>query len=124
MENLIIESTVQSPQVRFLLEGELYIEGISMPDNVNQFYTPLFDWTSAYISTNPSQINVTLFIDYLNTSSTRVLIDFLRHLKSLCTTTTDLKIIWKFESDDDDMLELGEEIELVSSSKFEYQAVD
>ncbi len=122
MENLIIERTVQTPEVRFLTSGELTLEGISMPDNVNQFYTPLFDWVTLFMAANPNEINIMLWIDYLNTSSTRVLIDFLKHLKSLTNPKTPLKIVWKYESDDDDMLELGEEIALVSGVEFEYQS--
>jgi len=124
MEDLNIERTDQSLEVRFDNTGELLISGISTPDNVTNFYTPLFNWLKEFSKTNPERIKLEMFIDYLNTSSTRVIIEFLIMFSELKSKGTELNIIWKYEEDDEDMLELGEEISLVSKLDMTFESVE
>lgn len=42
MENLIIESALKSPEVKFNINGELLIAGKSIPEDPILYYKPLF----------------------------------------------------------------------------------
>ena len=42
MENLIIESALKSPEVKFNINGELLIAGKSIPEDSILYYKPLF----------------------------------------------------------------------------------
>jgi len=124
MKDLIIEKTDQSLEVFFSHKGTLLLKGISTPDHVNRFFEPLFEWVREFSKTNPKQVTLEMMIDYLNTSSTRVLIELITLINELQKKGTKVKFIWKYESDDEDMKELGEDLELVSGAKFEFEGVE
>ncbi len=122
MNNLYIKPTLSTPLIDFKTTGNLYIEGISTPENVSEFYKQAFDWIKNFKSTK-KDINFSMFFNYLNTSSTRMLVDLILNLKQLKEEGINVNFIWKYEDDDDDMLEMGEELELVTDIKFEFKRV-
>jgi len=123
MENLNIKATDQSLQIDFKTDGILTLKGISTPDNVTDFFNPVFNWVKEYSESNPSQLNLDMYIDYLNTSSTRVLVEFLALVRSIKDKGVSTSVIWKYEEDDEDMLELGEEIGVISEIDMNFVAV-
>lgn len=120
MENLTFEKTPQTPQVYLNTSGELSIKGISTPHNVQKFYQQVFDWLNEYKNTNPKTINLTLEIEYLNTSSSRIFVELLVLVKSFKDTGTNLSITWRYEEDDEDIYDLGEDLRLSSKTEFKY----
>ena len=124
MENLYIEKTNQSMEVDFNKNGKLSLKGVSTPDHVNRFFGPLFEWVNELKEEKVEQVELTMLIDYLNTSSTRVLIEFLALVGSLEKNNTAVSIIWEYDLEDEDMLELGEDLALVSGVEFIYKGVN
>jgi len=123
MENYYIEQTDQSPEVKFNLDGKFELNGISTPDHINRFYTPVFDWLKNYKDSSPKAIDFKMLINYLNTSSTRILVELLVLVNSFKDNNVDVNLTWKYEDDDEDMLELGEELELAADIKFIFEAI-
>ncbi len=124
MENLFIEKTNQSLEVDFKTSGELFLKGVSTPDHVNRFFEPLFEWVKNYKEKGENDVKLEMFIDYLNTSSTRVLIELIGLVESLKNNGIGVTIVWLYDADDEDMLELGEDLALISEAKFEYKGVE
>ncbi|NOQ76149.1 MAG: DUF1987 domain-containing protein [Crocinitomix sp.] len=123
MENLHIAGTDQSPEVTFNSNGVFSFTGISTPDHANKFYTPLFEWLKTFGESNPKTVDFELFIDYLNTSSTRILVEMLILVNSFKNKGTNVTLRWKYEEDDDDIFEFGEEMEMVAGVEFDFIAV-
>lgn len=123
MENLIIDKTNQTPGIIFKTNGDLLINGISTPDNVQKLFQPVFIWLNEFQSTKPLVVNLTLEIDYLNTSSTRILVELLVLINSFKQHDAKINIVWCYEEGDDDMLELGEDLQLSSKSTFAFKAI-
>jgi hypothetical protein len=111
MNDLLILQTQETPQITFTSLGNLEITGISIPENVNNFYKPIFDWLDRFGDTKPKKITLTLDLEYMNTSSTRVVLQILNKLKAFNSNGSSLSIVWKYEEDDADMKELGEDLE-------------
>lgn len=124
MGNLFIEGTDQTLEVNFKIDGKLRLQGISTPDHVNHFFDPLFQWIKDFEKTQPKTIEIELFIDYLNTSSTRILVEFLSLLNDIREKGVEVKALWKYEDDDEDMFEFGEELALTSGLPLEYKGVE
>ncbi len=122
MENLYISSTIKTPLIDFKTNGELLIKGISTPEDVVEFYEPIYKWINQFKSTK-KDITFTLYIEYLNTSSSSTIIDLILKLKHLREERVKVNFIWKYDHDDDDMLEMGEDIELITNTKFEFKPV-
>jgi len=123
MENLYLAKTNQSMEVDFNTNGKLILQGVSTPDHVNRFFGPLFEWVKALKESKKKEVSFEMFIDYLNTSSTRVLIELISLVNSLKEDGTSVEITWKYDEEDEDMLELGEDLALISEAEFIYQGV-
>ena len=122
MENLIIASTLKSPEVKFNTNGDLLIAGKSIPEDSNSYYKPLFAWLEEFKQTSPSAINLTLKLDYMNTSSVRIVLRFLQNLVAMSKENVALKIKWIYDFDDDDICEQGEIIQ--ESIKYPIEMVE
>lgn len=123
MENLIIEKTKQSPAVVFQSDGNLLIKGISNINLTQKFYEPVFDWLKNFKKLQPKQIKLILEIYYLNTSSALILVEFLKTINSFKEEGSKLNITWRYEEDDEDILDLGEDIQLTTKSEFEFKMI-
>ena len=117
MESIIIEATHSTPAVNFNSDGRLMIEGRSLPEDVNKFYTPLLEWTAKLIA---ECVKVDINLEYLNSASSKKLIDLLKILDAN-SKIKSLIINWHYEEGDDDTLETGQIFEeVLIRAKFHY----
>ena len=90
--------------------GILEMEGESYPENAIDFFQPVFVWIKTYISTLGKGIVLNLKLNYLNTSSTKCILDIFEMLEQYHIDGGDVQINWYYAEDDEDILEMGEEI--------------
>ena len=111
MENLVISPSKSTLGINFDVDsGILDMNGSSYPENAMEFFQPLYDWLKAYLDTKPHEIVLNLKINYLNTSSTKCVLDLMEILDNYYTDNSNIKIHWFYEEDDEDILELGQDI--------------
>jgi len=109
MKNLIIEPTEKTLKIHFNAEkGFLEIEGVSYPESSRQFFQILNEWIESYISNIGKAVTLNLKIQYLNSTSTKYMMDFLSILESFYKKGGDVNVKWYYE-EGDDMEEMGEE---------------
>lgn len=110
MEALDIRATNDTPKVLFDPENGVFeISGRSLPEDVVSFYQPLIDWLEDY-KDNPN--NVTEFVFkyvYFNTATSKLIQDILIKLEEIHEAGHKVQILWYYEEEDEDMLDLGEE---------------
>ena len=104
LENLYIEATKNCPEIKSE-NGEMKISGKCYPENSRKFFDPLL---AAIDNGNGDLREVTIQIDYINSSSTLMLIKLLKKLKS---NLDDITINWITEIDDEEMEQIGQEVE-------------
>lgn len=111
MENLKIEGTKTKPQIDFNAEtGKLLIGGESYPENAIEFYKTVQDWLTNYLVENKSKaIEFNFKMVYFNTSSSKAILDILDILEKHHKKGWNIKVIWQYEEDDEDIQESGEE---------------
>jgi hypothetical protein len=120
MENLIIKSTDDTPEVNFGTNGSLVISGRSLPEDAASFYSPLIEWLNAYEAGNISTpVTFDMKLEYFNTASSKMLLDIFNKLESLAQNGGSAKVNWHYPDGDDDMLEAGEEYAELVEIKFE-----
>ncbi|GAK50103.1 hypothetical protein U14_01329 [Candidatus Moduliflexus flocculans] len=111
MENLRIERRRDSLGVVFDAEtGILTMTGSSYPENPVEFFAPLYAWLKTFIATVNRPLIVNITISYLNTSSSKCLLDFLEILDKHYEAGGSVTVNWHYEEGDEDMLETGEEL--------------
>jgi hypothetical protein len=111
MEDLTVEATKSTPSV-FLdaSRGLLEIKGKSYPENASKFYLPILDTVRCFLeSTSPALFRVTLEIIYLNSSSSKALLNLLDMLDRAAKTGREVVITWRYHEEDLTSLECGDE---------------
>lgn len=120
MENLIIAPGIKTPSINFLLEnGLLEIRGKSIPENSIEFYRPIYEWIDAYVLQAQPKTQVTIGLEYFNTSSSKCLLDIFRKLENLHKSAkSEVTINWLYEEEDEDMMEAGDDYQTIVKVPF------
>jgi hypothetical protein len=111
MENLTVEPTKSTPSI-FLdaQRGTLELKGKSYPENAAKFYTPVLEKIRSFLdSINPPHLEVTLEIIYLNSSSSKAILNLLDMLDGFARSGREVVINWRYHEEDETALECGEE---------------
>jgi len=123
MQKLVIKETKQSPSV--ILDptgGPSEIKGSSFLDNAHEFYTPLITWLKDYAKKPSGDTKITFELTYINTSSQRMLFDFLKELNVLHKAGNNVHIDWLYDENDYDLRDVGED--LLSFMDFSYKIIE
>lgn len=99
-------------------EGLFEIRGRSITLNTPVFYDPIIDWMNEHLK--GEQIEMKLGLEYFNTASHI-------YIMSVINTVHDLNpeniVVWEYESGDEEMKELGKNMEGLSHANFRFEAV-
>lgn len=111
MTSLVIEGTKTKPYVNFDADsGKLLIGGESYPENAIEFYKGIQEWLKSYLSENKEkEIEFNFKMVYFNTSSSKAILDILDVLDRHHENGGNIKVVWQYEEDDEDIQESGEE---------------
>lgn len=118
MEELKIKARKDSPEIVLNpATGSFSIVGVSHPENVTQFYEPVFKWLSQYkemVLKNGAKsvkpITFRLFFKYINSASYKYMITLFQLVQEIYDAGVPVNVIWNYEPGDDDMAEAGYEL--------------
>lgn len=117
MKNLMIEPTSSTPAIQFRTDGRMLIEGRSLPEDVNRFYSQLIEWAENLLA---EAVKLDINLEYLNSASTKKMLEFLKILDAN-NNIKNFIVNWHFESEDEDTLENGQIFEeLLQKAQFRY----
>jgi hypothetical protein len=110
MEHLIIEQSKNTLGVEFDPHtGEFSMEGSSFPENTFDFFSPIISLLEKYMLEKTEKLTVDFKFDYLNSSSIKFISDIIDKLQIYYNSGGKVELNWYYYSDDDDILEMGEE---------------
>ena len=104
MEKLFYEPTSSLPLADFNVDGRLKLEGKSIPENASRFFDPLINFVDQLTVT---KVIMDINLIYFNTSSSKKIMELLRHLDNN-DKVQDILINWHFEEGDEDSVETAE----------------
>lgn len=111
MENLKIKGTKSTMEVDFNKEtGMLKLSGSSYPENTLDFFAKISSWIKEYFMTVNKPIELNINLNYINTSSTKCLLDVFETFNYYHQQGLAVRINWHYQEDDEDILETGEEL--------------
>ena len=118
METIIKNATATSPFLEMNSEiGKITINGRAIEYNPTDFWASIFSWTTDYLE-NPKDITtINLNFEYINTLSTKELFVFLKLIEFNAAKKTQVKVNWICDKDDDDMIDLGDNINALLRNK-------
>lgn len=116
MDNLIIKSTHNTPSIKIDINTKTFeISGVSLPENPHEFYNEIIEYLKTY---NHDELTIICDLIYSNSSSTK---SILLMLKKCIQSIKNVKIIWIYDIDDDDIKDLGEDIQQSIGAEFEFR---
>lgn len=109
MDDYFIKKTFNTPEIKFVpKEGHLKIEGRAIPEDPGEFFESIINWLESYYE-NPKELTkVDIKLEYINSGSSKYLLELLRILKINYDNGHDCIINWFYEEDDESIFELGQ----------------
>jgi hypothetical protein len=105
---VIQEKSPRCPGIYYDPDNKLLtMEGRSIPENPELIYKPLKEWIEKYFVDSDS-LNIKIVLEYINSGSSKHLLDVLRILRNYYRKGKNLMITWLYEEDDESIFELGE----------------
>lgn len=125
MEDINIEGSPKTPEVRFsAAEGRFALSGRSIPENSVEFYSSILNWLDQY-GENPLENTIMdVKLEYFNTSSSKCILDVFKKLEQIKNNGSKVTVNWFYESDDEDMLEAGEDYDAIIDIPFTMKEVE
>ncbi|MBO4778593.1 MAG: DUF1987 domain-containing protein [Bacteroidales bacterium] len=125
MENIKMEGTAKTPDLSFdATTGVFDIKGRSIPENSVEFYKPILEWLDAYSKQAQAKTVVNVQLEYFNTSSSKCILDLLKKFEMISKNGNDIVVKWHYESDDEDMMEAGEDYKSIINVPFELVEIE
>ncbi len=125
MEAYLVHGTAKTPSI--LLDpkaGTLEMKGRCIPENTIEFFRNLLDAVEAFGKTNPKKFEITLQLEYFNTSSSKCLLDLFKNTEVLMNNGAQTHINWIYDQDDEEWLEVGKDYESMTEVPFKYIEVE
>ncbi len=120
-----MEGTAKTPDLSFdATTGVFDIKGRSIPENSVEFYKPILEWLDAYSKQAQAKTVVNVQLEYFNTSSSKCILDLLKKFEMISKNGNDIVVKWHYESDDEDMMEAGEDYKSIINVPFELVEIE
>ncbi len=120
---LKIIGTNYTPSIDFKANGNLHVSGKSLPEDTAKFYEPVLNWIC---ECDIESLDITIQLEYMNSSSANQISKLLIYAKDN-PRVNNCTVNWYYETDDEDNLDFGREMEYMTDFKFrfiEYSEMD
>jgi hypothetical protein len=109
MEKQVIQEELKNcPGITFYPgTNKLEMIGRSIPENPELIFRRFDNWITQHFDNNGS-LDINFQLEYINSGSSKYLYEILKRLTGFRKSGKDIKMKWRYEEDDEAMLELGE----------------
>ena len=108
MEILKIDATESTPYIYCDAEsGRIEFKGRSIPENATNFYSPVNQWIDKYCTDTQSEVELQFYLDYINSISQKIFLDIFQKFAESKQAGKDVRVVWMYEIDDEEMEEEG-----------------
>ena len=121
MEALRIQETHKTPEVLFDPINEVFeIKGKSIPDDAELFFESILSWIEDYVSNPNENTIIKIDLEYFNISSSKRILFMFYKLNELKEKGKNIKIIWYYNEEDEDMFEVGQDYAFMVKIPFDF----
>lgn len=120
MEIIRIEKTNNTPSI-YIDEANMLcrIEGSSYPEDAYEVYQHVIDWLGRVGDNIDSELVVEFDYDFLNSISHKKVWQILHELKQFYKLGKQVKVVWYYDENDEDIMEAGEDLAELMNIPFE-----
>ena len=120
MDIFTFEGTSKTPYIYFNPHsGEMVIKGRAIPQNAEEFWSPILKWFYAYAVKPSETTRLTFHFDYFNITSSKRVLFLLHKLNEMHENGRKVSVEWRYSEGDHDMKEVGEDYSTMISFPFE-----
>lgn len=101
-------------------KNKFEITGKACPENMEEFYDPIFKWLDEYIETPNDTTDFHINLQYYNTASSKAILKIMQKLEKLYNKKQNVKIYWHYDAEDEELLIAGEDYAELISIPFEF----
>jgi hypothetical protein len=126
MENIKIAATDRSPEVDFDFASNTFmLKGESYPEDVNEFFGPIIEKLESHLEAlSGGDVTFVFEFIYFNSSTAKILMSLFELLDETAENDNEVVVEWRFDEEDDNMEELGEEFgEDLETAEFVLKAI-
>ena len=124
MKPISILATFNTPAVKLNpQEGYFLLEGRSIPEDPGLFYEPILNWVEDYFHNPTSLTHIIIKLEYVNSGSSKYLLEFLRIIDMNYQEGKDCRITWYYEEEDEAIQDLGEHYKNTIDVPFEFKII-
>ncbi len=110
MQDLTIKQTSSTPGVYLNgSTGKIEFYGKSLPEDVHGFFKPIINWINEYLENPGVDTRVICKMEYINTASSKLMLDILCRLKELNLKGKKTSVEWYYDEDDEDLYDTGKD---------------
>ena len=125
MKDLKIKETKVTPKVEFdPINQTLTFTGKILCDNTPEFFEPILNWVQEYEMEASGKTNLNFSLEYLNTSSSKYLLNMLKRFEKINQQGKKVEVNWYYEADDDNIEEAGKDFDLMVDVPFNFHPVE
>jgi len=125
MEKLYIAGGNDTPEINFdNTTGKFSIVGRSYPSDTATFYQPVNTWLNQYVLHPNKTIVLEINVEYFHSVSVKFLTNIITKLIKLNSPDVSVSVVWYFEEDDDDNIELAKSLERETNFSFTYVVLE
>lgn len=125
MTKLYIERTDSTPEINLDTEsGNYSIMGFSYPHDTRNFYKPVWDWFDDLELDSGKEFKLEIGLAHISSNSLIAINQILTSVRELKDSGVKTKVIWSYDEEDEDCLEVGVELSGVSGLSFDFIAED
>ena len=121
MKRLVIPASAQTPAIDFdHTTGIMNISGRAYMQKIIDFYDPVIKWVDEYVEQPHHTTAFHLKMEYINSASSMIVANILKKLWSLKESGKEVIIYWHHQGEEDDMIDIGQEMEMLLSIRMNY----
>lgn len=111
IKKLYIKGTEDTPEIILDPENAIFeISGRSLPENVNIFFAPVFEWILEYFNDPLPETVFSINLEYFNSSTAKKMVELLLIIESHFEKGCLIKIVWSYKKNDFTMQRKGEDL--------------
>jgi hypothetical protein len=119
MDSLIIAAKGEYPSIDFNGDSGVFtLSGKSFPENVNEFYAPVFDYLQLYKKSPKEKTVIEFNWLYFNTATFKIIIKLILSVTELKDMNKLVEVVWYCKPDYELMIKKGMEIKEVVGLDF------
>ncbi|MDF1546848.1 MAG: DUF1987 domain-containing protein [Bacteroidales bacterium] len=101
IDKLYLKGSEEVPEINFnATTGKLEISGRSIPENANIVFSPVLSWLNLFFEKPNTEITLVLKLEYINSSSTKKIIEILLLLEKQFEKGSKIKVEWFYKTID------------------------